>query len=508
MDQENRFYDMQPPEPAPSAPFFPAEKKEKLLAGLLLIFGCGACNSLLFAGANLGFALFSVLSILCAAVYLRLRGHRFTPYTAALLFLSITLCASFARGDDGFVKFVLLSFVILSTNLALCLLAGQNRRDPNGLRSVWDAPRAVFMLGIGRTPEAMRGLRRGIKLGKGSGSLGLGLLLAVPVLAMVISLLVRADAAFEQLFRLLPQWDLAQLLVTLFFGVPTGAFLYSRAAALAHRPKEPAARRRAKGLPRLTVNTVLILTAFVYAVYLFSQLAYFSGGFLGMLPEGCTAAQYARRGFFEMAWLCAINLTVIALGIGLVSGKETASLSTRLLCLFLGLVTVFLAVSASAKMFLYIESFGLTRLRLLTQVVIWFLGLAAMVLCLWLFVPRLPYMKVILVSALVIGATVGWADVDTVVARYNVTAYREGRLETVDVMYLDELGNGAAPYIASLAGDADRTVAEKARELLGRTYYDSPSDFRSWNYVNHAARKYYPLPGDLAIPKEVASYAP
>ena len=136
------------------------------------------------------------------------------------------------------------------------------------------------------------------------------------------------------------------------------------------------------------------------------------------------------------------------------------------------------------------------------------MGLATIVLCLWLFLPKIPYMKVILVSALVIGAVVGWADVDTVVARYNVTAYREGRLETVDVMYLDELGNGAAPYIASLAGDADMTVAEQAKELLGRTYHDTPADFRSWNYVNHAAKKYYPQPGDLAIPKEVASYDP
>lgn len=510
MEQENNFASIQPPAPAPTAPFFPAQKTEAILFGVLLILGICICNSLFFAGVNLGFSLFSFCGILAGTGYLLHRGHRLTGYCAALLILSLIICASFARSDDGFVKFVLFCFLLLGVNLGMCLLSGQNRRDPMIFSSLLDAPRVIFMLGIGRTPAALRGLRRGLgnsgKLGKGGSAIGLGLVLAIPVLAIVIPLLMRADQAFEQLLLRLPQWDLTQILVSLVFGIPTGLFLYTRSAALAHQPKVPSAERRAKGLPLLTVNTVLLLTALVYAAYLFSQLAYFSGGFSGILPEGYTAAQYARRGFFEMAWLCAINLTILALGVGLVSGKEAAPLSTRLLCLFLGLVTLFIAVSASAKMFLYIGSFGLTRLRALTQVVIWFLALATGILCLWLFVPRLPYMKVILLAALVMGAAVGWADVDTVVARYNVTAYQQGRLETVDVWYLNELGAGATPYIAALQKDSDPIVAEKARDLLSRTYFDVPKDFRSWNYVNHVAKEYFPLPGDLAIPKEAAAY--
>ena len=505
MEQEHDFE-----YPQPSAPFFPAGKKEAILLAALVILGICACNSLLFAGANLGLGLFSALLILCATIYLLCRGHKLTGYTAALLALSLVICASFSRSDDGFVKFVLFCFLILGSNLGLCLLAGQNRREPGSFRSLLDAPRTVFMLGVGRTPEAIRGLRQGLrrcgKLGKGGSAILLGLVLAAPVLGIVIPLLIRADEAFELLLRRLPEWDLPQLLVSLVLGVPTALFFYTRSAALANQPKEPPAPRRAKTLPRLTVNTVLALTALVYAVYLLSQLAYFSGGFSGSLPQGYTAAQYARRGFFEMAWLCGINLLIVALGVGLVSQKDSAPLSTRLLCLFLGLVTVFLAVSASAKMFLYIGSFGLTRLRVLIQVVIWFLGLATAVLCLWLFLPRLPYMKVILVLALVIGAAVGWADVDTVVARHNVTAYREGRLESVDVAYLNGLGNGAVPYIAALRGDSDPEVAQMAQDILSHTYFDAPSDFRSWNYVNHIAKDYYPLPGDKAIPKEAAAY--
>ena len=53
----------------------------------------------------------------------------------------------------------------------------------------------------------------------------------------------------------------------------------------------------------VTLCVALGMISLVYVLYLVSQLAYFSGGFSGILPKGYTMAEYARRGFFEMAWL-------------------------------------------------------------------------------------------------------------------------------------------------------------------------------------------------------------
>jgi hypothetical protein len=167
-----------------------------------------------------------------------------------------------------------------------------------------------------------------------------------------------------------------------------------------------------------------------------------------------------------------------------------APLSTRILCAFIGVVTVFLVCTASAKMFLYIGSFGLTRLRVLTQVIMVFLGITTVLVAVWLFVPRLPYMKAVLLCALILGCAVSWADVDTVVAAYNVNAYQNGQLETVDLPYLKTQGESAVPYIAQLAGDADPEIAEDAAEFLVWGYYEGCQDFRDWNYVNHIAAQY------------------
>lgn len=476
---------------------FPIGPKELILALFMFICGLLLCNSVLYGGFNLGFAIFAGLSLLCAAGYLLWSGCRLTGYSAALLILSLIILAGFARSNDGFIKFVLVCFLLVSENLGLCLLAGQNRRSSAGVSSLLDAPRTLFSLGMGMLPATFGGLlqafRRSGTAGKKGGAILLGCCIAIPILAILIPLLVSADAAFDALLQLLPEWDLSELFTTAVVGIFPTCALYTRSIALKHSEQKAAAPKAArKGISPLTVNTVLIAVALVYGVYLASQLAYFSGGFLGILPEGYTMAQYARRGFFEMAWLCAINLGLIVLSIGLVAKDNKAPLSTRLLCLFVGIVTLFLVVTANAKMFLYIRSYGLTRLRVLTEVIMLWLGITTLLVSIWLFVPRLAYMKAVLLSALVIGGGILWADVDTVVAHYNVSAYQSGALETVDIYYLDRLGNSAVPYLQLLTEDRNPDIAKQATNLLRGQYLSPAEDFREWNYVNHIAAKHLP----------------
>ena len=241
-----------------------------------------------------------------------------------------------------------------------------------------------------------------------------------------------------------------------------------------------------KGLQVLTVNTVLIAVSVLYGVYLMSQLAYFAGGFSGILPDGYTLAQYARRGFFEMAWLCAINLCVISASVGLI--LEKTPVSTRVICLFLGMITLFLVAAASAKMFLYIGAYGLTRLRVLTEVFMLWLALTTVFVCVWLFHPKMPYMKPVLLAGLLLCAGLMWADVDAQIARYNVRAYQAGRLETVDMRHLAGLSAGAVPYIEELVSDPDPQIRETARDIL--VHYDLPDDsLRGWNSSVSRARE-------------------
>lgn len=480
----------------PEQPAFSTGKKELLFAVTALIGGFSLCNFTVFGGFQLGFAIAASVCILCATGYLLACGCKLRFYSLALLGLSIVIAAAFGRSDDGFVKFVMVCFLLVSVNLGLSQLAGQNLRCPGSAGSLLDAPGALFAFGIGKSPQVFRGLaqafRRSGTVGQKSGAVLLGIVIAVPVLAIVIPLLIRADAAFDGLMQSMPSFDMGELITTVILGVPLVCILYVRGVALYHNPKrEILEKKQRKGLSNLTVNTVLAIVCGVYALYLVSQLAYFTGAFAGVLPEEYTLAEYARRGFFEMAWLCAINLCIVVLSLSVRSGKQSAPFSTRLLCLFIGVITLFLVVTASAKMFLYIESFGLTRLRVLTQIVMLYLAFVTVIVMVWLFVPKLPYMKIVMLAALLIGALVIWVDVDTFVARYNVDAYLSGKLETVDVWYLNDLTDGAIPHLARLAQNApDRKIAETAQRALENRHVFREADFRSWNYVNYIGGKY------------------
>ncbi len=463
---------------------FPTGKREIRFCVAILLIALLLADFVIMGGFNLGFALACAGCIVCSSLYLR--SSKLRGYPLALIILDLVIALSFFRSDDGFVKFIMVCFMLFSGNLSLALLCGQNRRDPGGILSMLDAPRAFFVMGFGGLGGALGGLNDARKNagegGKKSMAVIAGLAITLPLLAILIPLLVSADAAFEGLIQLLPKPDVAEPIQVLLFGLPLACVLYARGVALRHGKEAERSAWTPKTASSLTVNTVLIAVNALYLLYLFSQLAYFVGGFSGIIPEGYSVAEYARRGFFEMAWLAFLNLLIMTVSIAL--SKMDAGLAprlTRVLCLLIGLMTLFIVSTASFKMLHYIGSYGLTRLRLLTEVIIIFMAISVIFVSVWLFRPKFPYMKAIVITALIMGAAVAWADVDTVVAAYNVTAYQSGRLQTVDMGHLRSLGDGAVPYLHSLAGDANQAIARQAvRELTERSQ-DQISDIRGWN---------------------------
>ena len=472
---------------------FPTGKGELLFGLWTLAFSLLLCNSLFFAGAGLGFGL-AVLALLGGTwYYLRRRGHRFGWYEMALVGLCTLIAAGFLVSDDGMTKFCMVLLLMTVPSLGFCIAAGQNRYRTAGFLSLLDSPRTTFGLGVGCMGEMGRGIRAAFRtagtLGKNTGAVGLGLVAAIPVVAIMIPLLMSADAAFQGLLELLPEFQVEEALVTAILGCCMGIVLYTRGVALHHNPKSEAAPKPIKGIHPLTVNTILLAVTAVYLAYLASQLAYFVGGFSGILPEDFTLAEYARRGFFEMGELVAINLAIIALAVGLVKKESGTSGLTRILCLFIGLISVFLVCTASAKMFMYIGSYGLTRARVVTEVFMLWLAVTTVLVCIWLFREKLPYMKLSLVLGLVLCAVFFWADVDARVAQHNVRAYQTGRLETVDVLYLSTLSSGAVPYLQELTEDSNPNIAEKADDALTDYYVYSAGDLRSWNWTAWRAQK-------------------
>ena len=312
MGENKPWEGYEPPiEQTQSKPVFPTGKREGIFGLLILLFSMALCNSVIYGGFSLGFAISVAACMLCSYGYLLLAGCRPNGYGAALMLLCLVIAVGFGRSNDSFVKFIMVCFMLVGGNLGLCLTAGQNLRPAGSVRSLWDAPRTMLVIGLGGISGALRGLREwGVKSGdkgKKGGAFLIGVLVCVPILGIMIQLLTSADAAFDGLMKLLPDLKVEQVLTTVIAGSLAAILLYSRATGLKYTEKQTPTEKTRKGIPVITINTVLGAVCFVYLVYLLSQLAYLSGGLAGILPEGYTMAEYARRGFFEMACLCAVN---------------------------------------------------------------------------------------------------------------------------------------------------------------------------------------------------------
>lgn len=166
----------------------------------MLLFGTFTWNSILYGGfvwdLPWGGGSDGVQPLVSAS--LRLPAGK---YEAALLILAAVIFAGFARSSDSDVKAGMLLMALFAVNLSFCRMAGQSRREPGGIASALDAPRAIFVLGVGSMSAAARGLNDARKnagtAGKRGGAAILGVLIALPVAAVLIVLLMRADAAFE-----------------------------------------------------------------------------------------------------------------------------------------------------------------------------------------------------------------------------------------------------------------------------------------------------------------------
>ncbi len=489
--------------PTPPAIIFPAGRRELVFAAFSLILCLLTTNCFFAGGINLGYGLSFCGLGLCSLVYLG-RRLRFSGWSIFLLVCVLALAAVLVYSNDGFVKFIVLCLMLFGWFQTLANLTGTTANNPGSIRSLGDGAVVAFDRSFREMGSNLRGLGhmetpQGVQKRK-TGAVLAGLALSVPILLVVVPLLVASDAAFEGLIEKAVFFDTEIMVSTLIFGLLFFLPVFSRNLTLrrqTHTIPQVSGEYPGKA-PAITLNTILIMVSIFYLLYLLSQLAYFFSGFSGILPEGFTSSEYARRGFFEMCALCAINLGLLTLCLSLVRRVNgQIPLLTRLLSLFVCLFCLVLVSVSISKMSLYIAAYGLTRLRVLTTIFDLCLGIAILCVGIWLLNPRFPYMKVILGVVFLAVICTGFMDVDTQVARYNVKAYQTGKLETIDLETLEFLSGGATEPLVSLLQDDDPEVASEVGFILARRLEDSytwvknedgtirfiprDTDLRGWN---------------------------
>jgi hypothetical protein len=190
----------------------------------------------------------------------------------------------------------------------------------------------------------------------------------------------------------------------------------------------------------------LVALDLVFAAFVVLQLATLFGGHDYVVrTTGLTYAQYARHGFAQLLAVAALTLAVVAGARRYVRDELLLRALLGVLCLF----TLVVLVSAHRRLGLYVDAYGATRLRLLAQAqVLWLGAVFVLVLAAGTSV-RAPWLPRAVAALSALAALLFVAvDPDRRIAARNVDRYAAtGR---IDRAYLDELSADAAPALLRL----------------------------------------------------------
>jgi hypothetical protein len=439
------------------------------------------------------------LAMIGAATWVVVRYRLPASKDAAWLAVTAVLCAiAFVRRDSNALK--ALDVAVLTGTLALFMLAAQGalirRRGITAYliaplaaaaHAWFGAPRLVFA-DLRWSELPIRGRWRQL------GAVGIGLLIALPLVLVFGALFMSADAAFESLVTSL-HIDVASLashvaLTGVCAAFAAGAlrgvcFGDASVAALGERAASPALRFT-------TAVTVLAVLDLLFLLFVALQVRWLFGGMaLVQATTGLTIAEYARRGFFELVTASALVIPVL-LTAEWATLRESSKQETsfRALATLLVLLVGVLLASALQRMLLYVGAFGLTEQRLYTTAFMIWVALV----CGWLAWTvlrgaRARFAFGALVQGLAVLAGLHLANPDALITRVNVAAAASPGPE-FDAKYVaGQLSADAVPALLDalprLSGQAQGEVAAR---LLERWGGPTTRDWRSWNWADHHAR--------------------
>ena len=204
----------------------------------------------------------------------------------------------------------------------------------------------------------------------------LAILAAAAAFIAAYVLLTEADTGFANLMNSLFRMDTVEagpFLLRLLISLPIGAYVYGLVAGVGRESVQMVRERgsricdslvRMRTVPVMVWIILLAIFALFYGVFFFVQGQYLFGAFTRTLPKDFTVAEYARQGFFELCKVMVLNFALLWLALRSAQTSPKAHTALRVLATVVLAESLLLAVTAGSKLWLYIDCFGFTPLRL------------------------------------------------------------------------------------------------------------------------------------------------
>lgn len=298
----------------------------------------------------------------------------------------------------------------------------------------------------------------------------IGLLISLPAAIILIWMLSTADSVFRWYLNDLLQWvaklfTLTGILKTIFSIIVALILSQLLHTALCVAPSQSHVQTRQKdGGDILILGIVFGMICLIYTVFIVIQFHYLFAQ--AELPLGLTYSEYARRGFFSLVVLSAINvcsiLCVCRSMRNTLSGKSASTVVMKIILWYLCGATAVLLASAAYRMFLYDHAYGYTRQRLFVYLFLAFEVVILLLTILRIINVRWKLARCYIALFLCFYLALNLPGIDTLIAAKNIDRFEAGM--NLDVEYLTSLSHDAAPQIARLK-DVQETKDENDRDI-------------------------------------------
>jgi len=315
----------------------------------------------------------------------------------------------------------------------------------------------------------------------------IGVGIAVPALLFVSVILASADAVFSfALFNF--SWRILTLIRPdiiwrVFFGVVVGFYLFG----LLYYVKDADIKRAEPCEPKtrngdlIILNIIFISILIIYTVFVIIQFRYLFAS-AGNLPYGLTFESYARRGFFELMFLTAVNIAFILIMVWLTKKQDRSGAKlTKALCIYLCAVTGILLVSSFYRMWLHGSDDGLTRMRFLVFGFLIFKTIGLTATFVYVIKPKFNIIAVYCAVALTYYILLNLVPMDVVVARSQIDRYFNTGRGGID--YVLTLSPDAGTQISRLLESENAETRSRVSEhiLQENERLQAQSGWRQWN---------------------------
>lgn len=365
-------------------------KAELILSPLVFLFSVMFVRYVVSYTTGIISSVLFLTFITTAIVYLKKKGYSFSGFNKALTVTVYLFSFVFTITDNRFVK--LLNSIFLVAAFAYLIFSvcadkkGIERYLPYAMKkALLEYPFNKFSA----QPDILSESAKSSETSSNVKRVIAGLLLAVPVTIIVGSLLMSADDGINRLFsNFFDSINYEDTIIWIFqisIAIPVSFYFFGMLYRNAFRSgireltEEESEYRimKKRAVSNLVFYSAAAPVLILYVMFFVSQASYFLSAFMGRLPEEFSYAEYARKGFFELCWIVVINLGIMII-MNLHSrnsGKEkTAVLKAYniIFCIF----TLILIATVLSKMIMYIDTYGLTVLRVYTT---WFMVLCTLI---------------------------------------------------------------------------------------------------------------------------------